>query len=154
MSTGSNYIWPTMYYEFLFVQKTVIISLNVINQCTLQWRVEAHSVFFQVRTECMNVTRGTARYKQRDIRITVLVSYNIRISGSSVSIMSGYGLNDRAIEVRFPAGAKDFSSSLYVQTGSGAHQPPVQWVPGVLSPGVKRGRGVTLTTHPHLVPRS
>jgi hypothetical protein len=31
---------------------------------------------------------------------------------------------------------------------------PVQWVPGVLSPGVKRGRGVTLTTHPHLVSRS
>jgi hypothetical protein len=30
-------------------------------------------------------------------------------------------------------------------------QPPIQWVPGVLSPGVKRGRGVTLTTHPHLV---
>jgi len=27
-------------------------------------------------------------------------------------------------------------------------QPPVQWVPGVLSPGVKRGRGVTLATHP------
>jgi hypothetical protein len=27
-------------------------------------------------------------------------------------------------------------------------QPPVQWVPRVLSPGVKRGRGVTLTTHP------
>jgi hypothetical protein len=31
--------------------------------------------------------------------------------------------------------------------------PPVQWVPGILSPGVKRGRGVMLTTHPHLVPR-
>jgi hypothetical protein len=27
-------------------------------------------------------------------------------------------------------------------------QPPVQMVPGVLSPAVKRGRGVTLTTHP------
>jgi len=36
----------------------------------------------------------------------------------------------------------------------GPTQPPVQWVPGVHSPGVKRGRGVTLTTHPHLVPRS
>jgi hypothetical protein len=36
----------------------------------------------------------------------------------------------------------------------GPTQPPVQWVPGVLSPGVKRGRGVMLTTHPHLVPRS
>jgi hypothetical protein len=27
-------------------------------------------------------------------------------------------------------------------------QPLIQWVPGVLSPGVKRGRGVMLTTHP------
>jgi hypothetical protein len=30
----------------------------------------------------------------------------------------------------------------------GPTQPPVQWVPGVLFPGVKRGRVVTLTTHP------
>jgi hypothetical protein len=41
--------------------------------------------------------------------------------GSSVSIVSGYGLDDRAIEVRSPVGAKDFSCSLCVQTGSGAH---------------------------------
>jgi hypothetical protein len=34
---------------------------------------------------------------------------------------SGYGLDDRAIEVRSPAGAKEFSSNLCVQTGSGAH---------------------------------
>jgi hypothetical protein len=58
---------------------------------------------------------------------------------------TGYGLYDRAIEVRCPAEAKDFSSSVYVQTGSGAHPH---------SPGLKRGRGVTLTTHPHLVLRS
>jgi hypothetical protein len=36
----------------------------------------------------------------------------------------------------------------------GPTQPRVQWVPGVLSPGVKRGRGVMLTTHAHKVPRS
>jgi hypothetical protein len=36
----------------------------------------------------------------------------------------------------------------------GPTQPPVQWIPGVLSPGVKRGRGVTPPTHPHLVPKS
>jgi hypothetical protein len=30
----------------------------------------------------------------------------------------------------------------------GPTQPPVQWVPAVLSPGVKHSRGVTLTTHP------
>jgi hypothetical protein len=41
--------------------------------------------------------------------------------GSSVSIVSDYGLNDRAIGVRSPEGAKDFSSSLCVHTGSGAH---------------------------------
>jgi hypothetical protein len=57
--------------------------------------------------------------------------------------VSGYGLDGQAIEVRSPAGAKDISSSLCVQTGSGA----VQCVPEVLSPEIKRGRGVTLTTH-------
>jgi hypothetical protein len=41
--------------------------------------------------------------------------------GSSVSIVSGYVLDDREIEVRSPAEPKDFSSSLYVQTSSGAH---------------------------------
>jgi hypothetical protein len=40
---------------------------------------------------------------------------------SSGSIVSDYGLDDRAIGVRSPAGAKDFSFSLCVQTGSGAH---------------------------------
>jgi hypothetical protein len=35
----------------------------------------------------------------------------------------------------------------------GPTQPPIQWVPEVFSPGVKRDRGVMLTTHPHLVPR-
>jgi hypothetical protein len=37
--------------------------------------------------------------------------------GSLVSIVSNYGL----IVVRSPAEAKDFSSSLCVHTGSGAH---------------------------------
>jgi hypothetical protein len=33
-------------------------------------------------------------------------------------------------------------------------QPPIQWVPGFLSQTATRGRGVMLTTHPALVPRS
>jgi hypothetical protein len=41
--------------------------------------------------------------------------------GSSVSIVSDYRLDDRTIGVRSLAGAKDFSSILCVQTGSGAH---------------------------------
>jgi hypothetical protein len=52
--------------------------------------------------------------------------------GSSVSIVSGYGLDDRAIEVRSPAGAKDFSSSLCVQTDSGVH--PASYTMGTGGP--------------------
>jgi hypothetical protein len=38
----------------------------------------------------------------------------------------------------------------------GPTQPPVHWLPmgGGLSPGITRGRGVTLTTHHHLALRS
>jgi hypothetical protein len=68
--------------------------------------------------------------------------------GSSVNFVIDYGLDDRG---SIPDRDKIFLLASYVQTGSAAH--PVQWVPVVLSPGVKRGRGVTLTTHPHLVPR-
>jgi hypothetical protein len=68
--------------------------------------------------------------------------------------VSDYGLDDRAIGVQSPAGAEDFSSSLCVQTGSEAHPASCTMGSGVLSPGVKRGRGVTLTIHPLLVPRS
>jgi hypothetical protein len=41
--------------------------------------------------------------------------------GSSVSIVSDYGLDDRVTGVGYPTEAKDFSSSLCVQTGPGAH---------------------------------
>jgi hypothetical protein len=72
---------------------------------------------------------------------------------SSVSIVSSYGLGDRTIEVRSPAEARDFSSNFCVQTGSAAHPASRPMVTGI-SPRKKRGRGVRLTTHPHLVPRS
>jgi hypothetical protein len=73
--------------------------------------------------------------------------------GISVSIMSGYGLNDRSIKVRPPAEAKGFFSVASVSRPA-LGPTPVQWVPGVLSSGLKHGQGVTLTTHPYLVSRS
>jgi hypothetical protein len=71
--------------------------------------------------------------------------------GSSVNLVSGYRLDDRAIEVRSPPEA-DVPSNLCVQTGSGAHPASCTMGTGVPFLGLKRGRGVTLTTHPHLVP--
>jgi hypothetical protein len=72
---------------------------------------------------------------------------------SSGSIVSDYGLDDRAIGVRYP-GQRIFPLASVSRPALGPTQLPVQWVPGVLSLGLKRSRGVMLTTHPHLVPRS
>ena len=65
--------------------------------------------------------------------------------GSVVGITTGYGLDGPGIESRW--GAR-FSAP--VQTGPGAH--PALGTESF--PGVKSGRGVTLTPHPLLVPWS
>jgi hypothetical protein len=49
----------------------------------------------------------------------------------SVGIALCHGLDDQSFRVRFPVGAGNFS--LYHGV-----QPPIQWVPGALSLGVKR----------------
>jgi hypothetical protein len=56
--------------------------------------------------------------------------------------------------VRSLAEIKDSSSSVYVHSSSEAHPASCPMSTGGPFPGVKRGRGVTLTTHPHLVPGS
>jgi hypothetical protein len=67
--------------------------------------------------------------------------------GSSVSIVSGYGLDDWTIDVRSPAEANGLLASVSRPT-LGPTQPPVQRVPEVLFLGLKRSRGVTQTTLP------
>ena len=68
--------------------------------------------------------------------------------GSAVGIATGYGLDGAGIESRW--GAR-FSAP--VQTGPGAHPASCTMVTGSF-PGVKSGRGVTLTPNPLLVPWS
>ena len=67
--------------------------------------------------------------------------------GSSVGIATGYGLGGLGIESRW---GRDFPP---VQIGPGAH-PASCTMSTVSFPGVKSGRGVTLTPHPLLVPWS
>jgi hypothetical protein len=59
--------------------------------------------------------------RQNDRAKLLFPSRKRRNRVSSGSIVSDYGLDDRTIGVRSLAGAKDFSSCLFVQTGSGAH---------------------------------
>jgi hypothetical protein len=61
--------------------------------------------------------------------------------GSSVSIVSDYGLDDWTIGVRSPAGTKDFSYSLFVQTGSGTHPASCTMGTGSPFPGAKAWPG-------------
>jgi hypothetical protein len=56
-------------------------------------------------------------------------------------MVSGYGLDGRAIEVRSLAEAKDFSSSLRVQTGSEAHPASCTMGTGGPFPGAKARSG-------------
>jgi hypothetical protein len=68
----------------------------------------------------------------------VLMGYVTMLSVARESRNSSVGIGTGwTAGVRFPAGANDFSLHS-VQTGSGAHPASIQWVPGVLSPGVKR----------------
>jgi hypothetical protein len=69
------------------------------------------------------------------VRINIVSIYWDKEQGSSVSIVPDYGLDDRAIEVRSPVGAKDFSSSLCVQAGSEDHTASCTFGTGVLSRG-------------------
>jgi hypothetical protein len=56
---------------------------------------------------------------------------------SSVGIATGYGLDDREVGVQVPVESR--ITLLYVVlTALGFTQPPIQWVPGALSLGVKR----------------
>jgi hypothetical protein len=74
--------------------------------------------------------------------------------GSSVSIVSGYGLDDRAIEVRSPAEARGFFTILCVQTGSEAHPATCTMGTGDHFPRGKARPGYDADHSPHPVPRS
>jgi hypothetical protein len=57
---------------------------------------------------------------------------------SSVGIATGHWLDKRGLRVRFPAGLVIFLFTTASRPALGPTEPPIQWVPGALSPGVKR----------------
>jgi hypothetical protein len=101
-----------------------------------------HKAHFKNRS--INFKNGICHRKKDFFRGVKTFYFVINFNGSRVSsgsIVSDYGLDDRAIEVRFSAGAKDFSCSLCVQTGSGAHPASCPMGTGVLFPGGKSAVG-------------
>jgi hypothetical protein len=74
--------------------------------------------------------------------------------GCSVSIVSGYGLDDQAIEFQSPEEAGGFFLCLCVKTGSGPHPTSCTMGSGDPFPGAKARPGRDIDQSPHLVPRS
>jgi hypothetical protein len=88
--------------------------------------------------ELCDITYHTPCYPVSNFNIMPMPSSLVREPGSSVSIVSGYGLDHRAIKVRCPAEVKGFFSySLCVQTGSGAHRASFTVGTGDPFPGAK-----------------
>jgi hypothetical protein len=86
-----------------------------------------------------------------NMKAIILYTHMKGSRGSSVSIVSDYGLGDGGSILG--RGERIFPLTSLFRPALGPTQPPVRWVPDVHSPAVKSDRGVTLTTHPHLVPR-
>jgi hypothetical protein len=57
---------------------------------------------------------------------------------SSVGMVLGYGMDDRDSRVIFPVGLGNFLLTTVFRTTLRPTQPPIQWLPEVLSLGVKR----------------
>jgi hypothetical protein len=99
--------------------------------------------FTECKWEIRKITPHCSTLFTNKITFTL---FPIHGPGSVVGIATGYGLDGPGIESRW--GAR-FSAP--VQTGPGAH--PASCAMGTGSfPGVKSGRGVTLTPHHLLVP--
>jgi hypothetical protein len=76
----------------------------------------------------------------------------IQEQGSSVSIVSDYRLDWSGFDPR--QGQRILLLTSVSRPALRPTQPPVQCAPGGPFTGAKHGRGVTLTTNPHLTPRS
>jgi hypothetical protein len=128
IARGCHFYWTVLWREVVQIVYQLVKLLSAILRG------------FVTAGNCQLNPFWTLRYFS--LRSSVILYTFLRVyKPSSVSIVSGYGLDDRAIGVRFPAGAKDFSSSLCVQTVSGAHPASCKMGTGGPFPGGKARPG-------------
>ena len=115
------------------------------------WQLLVIWIPLSIQTACVDFSfKVTRHFSEAEYILSIkYVSPSVTCGpDSSIGIATGYGLDSPRILSRW--GAR-FSAP--VQTGPGAH--PASCTMGTgSSPGVKSGRGVTLTPHPLLVPWS
>jgi hypothetical protein len=94
-------------------------------------------------------SRGVIRifYARTRFLFSIYQQFTVELSQYSVWLRTGWpGFDPRQGQRIFPLTSAS-------RPALGPTQLSIQWVPGVLSLGVKRGRSVMLTTHTLLVPR-
>jgi hypothetical protein len=116
----------------------------------------SNKIYECVISTMLRPTTGTIRLTLLDFFILVIFGevYKLRVRRVAQSVQclaTGWTTGRSRFDPR--RRRNYFPSSLCIQTGSGAHPASCTMGTGGPFPGVKRGRGVTLTTHPHLVPR-
>jgi hypothetical protein len=78
---------------------------------------------------------------------STVATLNLSVSSEQCTLMNVNIISTLFFRASNPTKAEDFSSSLCVKPGSGAHPAFCTLGTGVPFPGVKRGRSVMLTTH-------
>jgi hypothetical protein len=135
------------------------VTIHTVTVHTIQDVYEAHINEYRPRRDITLAsywTRAGAQFttcSHNSVIITMGIKFTevyfiqfcflIVHSGSWVakSVVSGYGLEDRAIEVRSRQRQEIFPLTSVSRPALGSTQPPVQLVPGVLSPGGKARSG-------------
>jgi hypothetical protein len=77
-------------------------------------------------------------YELKMILVSILYSVLYMYMYSAIGIVTGYGLDGWGFGVWVPVGAELFSFLRCPNPILGSSQPPIQWVPESVSPGVKR----------------
>jgi hypothetical protein len=96
------------------------------------------------RWEQKSVIQSVAKslYRLSYLELLTKMLYAILTSPTAVDSVVGlatdYGLEERGVGVRVVVKVKNFLSSTSSRPALGSTQTPIQWVPGTLSPEVKR----------------
>jgi hypothetical protein len=135
-----------------------LIISEKINIAHISWNFEVFVQYIpQCRTPCTHCHCWSChhmRFDSETLTISVVLCPILWKALNSASIVSGYGLDDRAIEIPSLAEAKGFFLYRCVHTGSGAHPASCPMGSGGPFPGAKARPGRNANHSAHLVPRS
>jgi hypothetical protein len=112
---------PTVLYKWLGECFNVSLPLNISKD-------EVHNEILKINS--VNSCDYSFRY------LSVIMYWCYLFRDNVVGIATGYGMDDRGVGVGVPVGSRIFSMSS--RPALGPTRPPIQWVPGTLSPGIKR----------------